>query len=156
LVAGHRQEWGGARLASHGECRSEDADADLPAVLCPGERRRRGALDRGEPRGTDALFSASTSTYKIAFDSGVPAKATFTDVSPTATSVTTLDPILTTDRYTGRTFISQLLLGCSAAVYTDDDAKSFQNSEGCGPGAAEDHQTLGAGPLPRRCPRPRR
>ena len=99
------------------------------------------------PRGTDALFSASTSTYKIAFDNGVPAKATFTDVSPTATSVETLDPILTTDRYTGRTFISQLLLGCSLTAFTDDDAKSFQNSEGCGPGAAEDHQTLGAGPL---------
>lgn len=41
------------------------------------------------PRGTDALFSASTSTYKVAFDNGVPAKATFTDVSPTATSVET-------------------------------------------------------------------
>ncbi len=84
------------------------------------------------PRGTDALFSASTSTYKIVFDNGVPAKATFTDVSPPATSVTTLDPILTTDRYTGRTFISQLLLACSAAVFTDDDAKSFQNSEVAG------------------------
>jgi len=102
------------------------------------------------PKTGDALFSASENTFKVHWDDRVkPAKATFTDVTQPLTGITTLDPIIATDRHTGRTFISQLALACSIAVYTDDGGKTFNNSEGCGPGAAEDHQTLGAGPLPK-------
>jgi hypothetical protein len=101
-----------------------------------------------DPKGTSAIFSASTSTYKVTFNDKVrPASASFTDISPAATSIETLDPIVSTDKATGRTFVSQLLLGCSIAQYTDDGGKTFHPSEGCGPGAAEDHQTLTAGPL---------
>ncbi len=56
------------------------------------------------------------------------------------------DPILDTDPDTGRTFTSQLLLGCSQAGYTDDDARTFSLSQGCGPGSEFDHQTVGFGP----------
>lgn len=101
-----------------------------------------------DPKGTSAIFSASTSTYKVAFDDkGSPAKATFTNISPLATSIETLDPIVSTDKTTGRTFVSQLILGCSIAQYTDDGGTTFHPSEGCGPGSAEDHQTITAGPL---------
>jgi hypothetical protein len=56
------------------------------------------------------------------------------------------DPILRTDEDTGRTFTSQLLLACSQGGFTDDDAKSFTLSQGCGIGSAFDHQTVGFGP----------
>lgn len=56
------------------------------------------------------------------------------------------DPILRTDPDTGRTFTSQLLLACSQGGFTDDDAKSFTLSQGCGIGSAFDHQTVGFGP----------
>jgi hypothetical protein len=55
------------------------------------------------------------------------------------------DPILETDPDTGRTFTSQLLLACSQGGYTDDDGRTFQLSEGCGPASAFDHQTVGFG-----------
>jgi len=102
------------------------------------------------PKTGDALFSAAENTFKVHWDDRVkPAKATFTDVTQLLTGVSTLDPIVATDRHTGRTFVSQLALGCSVADYTDDGGKTFKPSQGCGLGTAEDHQTLGAGPLPK-------
>src|SRR5207247_3021274 len=68
------------------------------------------------------------------------------------TSTTILDPILFTDRYTGRTFVSQLAGACSRAAYTDaaspfNDGDQWVPSQGCGVPAGIDHQTFGGGPL---------
>lgn len=59
------------------------------------------------------------------------------------------DPILFTDRETGRTFVSQLEGGTKQNTmdYTDDDGESFQQSVGSGINSGVDHQTLGGGPF---------
>jgi hypothetical protein len=62
------------------------------------------------------------------------------------------DPILETDPDTGRTFTSQLLLACSQGGFTDDDGRTFELSQGCGPGSAFDHQTVGFGPYVKGSP----
>jgi PKD domain-containing protein len=59
------------------------------------------------------------------------------------------DPILYTDKATGRTFVSQLEgltpLGSTTDV-TDDDGSHFMPSEGSGLPSCVDHQTFGGGP----------
>ena len=117
------------------------------------------ANNAGEPSiGTNfktnaSLYQAYLSTYKVSFDDTVsPAKATWTDVSATATngcpggSTKSLDPILTTDHKTGRTFESQLTGVDSLTCYTDDDGKTWHSSTGGGIPSGVDHQTLGGGP----------
>jgi hypothetical protein len=95
------------------------------------------------PKTDKVFYQSNTKTLRVDFG---PATPTWTDVTePTAT--TTLDPILYTDRTTGRTFSSQLLAACSKASYTDDDGKSYTPSQGCGVGTAFDHQTIGGGPF---------
>lgn len=60
------------------------------------------------------LFQALLETLRVTFDDAAdPPAATWEDVSPGTTSITTLDPILHTDAVTGRTFVSQLLPPCS-------------------------------------------
>src|SRR3954449_7727210 len=73
--------------------------------------------DAGEPSigynpKTDAtLFQAHTTTAKVtAYKRG--GQAPWTDVTE-PTAIPSLDPILWTDRDTGRTITSQLLLACS-------------------------------------------
>ena len=60
------------------------------------------------------------------------------------------DPILYTDRETGRTFFTQLVgltpLG-STTEFTDDDGRTFSVSEGSGLPSGIDHQTIGGGPF---------
>jgi hypothetical protein len=58
------------------------------------------------------------------------------------------DPILYTDKDTGRTFISQLQFGTTTATldYTDNDGATFQPSTGAGLTSGIDHQTIGGGP----------
>ena len=68
------------------------------------------------------------------------------DITPPF-SPRTLDTILATDPHTGRTFVSYLALACSVMAYTDDGGESWEQSTGCGPGSAIDHQSVGAGPL---------
>jgi hypothetical protein len=99
------------------------------------------------------MYQSSLSTYKVAFDDSVsPAKATWTDVSATATngcpqgSTISLDPILFTDHATGRTFESQLTGQDSATCYTDDDGTTWNPSTGGGIPSGVDHQTIGGGP----------
>src|SRR4051794_8843369 len=106
--------------------------------------------DAGEPSlgynpKTDAtLFQAYTTTAKVtAYKRG--GQATWTDVTE-PTAITSLDPILWTDRDTGRTITSQLLLACSKAVTSDDDGATWLPSQGCGVGTGIDHQTIGGGP----------
>lgn len=94
------------------------------------------------PKTDSTFFQAGLTTAKVDF---APATPTWTDVTE-PTAATGLDPILYTDRATGRTFSSQLLLACSKASFTDDDGASWLPSQGCGVGTAVDHQTLGGGP----------
>src|SRR3954463_10778476 len=106
--------------------------------------------DAGEPSigynpMTDAtLFQAYTTTAKVSGFEG-DRKAEWEDVTE-PTAVTSLDPILWTDRDTGRSISSQLLLACSKAMVTDNDGASWTPSTGCGIGTGIDHQTIGGGP----------
>ena len=56
-----------------------------------------------------------------------------------------LDPIGWVDRDTGRSFTSQLNGACSFTGFSDDDGRTWIPSEGCGPPAGPDHQTIGGG-----------
>src|SRR5947208_532098 len=107
--------------------------------------------DAGEPSigynpKTDAtLFQAYTTTARVTGFDGL-GHAKWEDVTE-PTAVTSLDPILWTDRDTGRSISSQLLLACSKAMVTDDDGNSWTPSSGCGVGTGIDHQTIGGGPF---------
>ena len=59
------------------------------------------------------------------------------------------DPILYTDKNTGRTLVSQLQFGTTTSTidYTDNDGATFQPSQGSGIASGFDHQTLGGGPF---------
>ena len=60
------------------------------------------------------------------------------------------DPILFTDKTTGRTFVSQLeglTPAGSTTDITDDDGDHFSPSEGSGLPSCVDHQTFGGGPF---------
>ena len=60
------------------------------------------------------------------------------------------DPILYTDKLTGRTFVSQLeglTPAGSTTDFTDDDGDHFMPSEGSGLPSCIDHQTFGGGPF---------
>ncbi len=112
----------------------------------------KGANDAGEPSigsswaSGNAMYQAGLRTHRVSFDGSTPPQATWTDVSSTLTSATTLDPILFTDHNTNRTFVSQLDLACSLVAFTDNDGASWtQNPVGCGIGALADHQTVGGG-----------
>ncbi|HXD33524.1 MAG TPA: Calx-beta domain-containing protein [Pyrinomonadaceae bacterium] len=99
------------------------------------------------------IYQANTTTLRVEWDDcPSPAASTWTTKTPPNTSTTTLDPILFTDRVTGRTFVSQLAGGCSRAAYTDtaapfSDGDTWVPSQGCGTPAGVDHQTFGGGPL---------
>src|SRR6266852_2345737 len=99
------------------------------------------------------MYQASTVTLRVEFnDCPSPAATTWTTKTPPNTSTTTLDPILFSDRVTGRSFVSQLAGGCSRAAYTDtaapfNDGDTWVPSQGCGVPAGVDHQTFGGGPL---------
>src|SRR3954447_13495184 len=106
--------------------------------------------DAGEPSigynpKTDAtLFQAYTTTAKVTGFDGA-GHATWADVTEPP-APTPVDPIRWTDRDTGRSISSQLLLACSKAMVTDDDGASSTPSTGCGAGTGIDHQTIGGGP----------
>lgn len=95
--------------------------------------------------GRDAVYyAAGLTALRLGWDD--KGKIHQTPVTPPF-SPNTLDTILATDPHTSRTFISYLALACSIMAYTDDGGESWQQSEGCGPGAAVDHQSVGVGPL---------
>jgi hypothetical protein len=95
------------------------------------------------PKTDKVMFQAGTTTARVDFSQAPP---TWTDVTE-PTAIATFDPILYTDRDTGRTFSSQLLLACSKMSFTDDDGGSWTPSQGCGVGTGVDHQTVGGGPF---------
>jgi hypothetical protein len=108
------------------------------------------AADAGEPSiGADwnsgkIIFQAGLETDRITIN-GVT--ATWEKVSPTTSSVATLDPIMFTDSTTGRVFVSQLAGACSLSSFSDNDGTSFTPVAGCGVPAGIDHQTIGGGPF---------
>lgn len=91
------------------------------------------------------MYQSGLQTLQVDFSTTPP---TWKDVSTTLTSTASLDPILFTDRTTGRTFVSQLAGACSLMAFTDNDGASWTpNPIGCGLAAAADHQTVGGGPF---------
>jgi hypothetical protein len=98
---------------------------------------------------TDAvMFQASTQTSEVHWNDSfsVPVASWTPHQSLITSQTTTADPILATDPATGRTFVSQLLLACSGASFSDDDGKTWQPSTGCPAPHGADHQTVGFGP----------
>lgn len=94
--------------------------------------------------GTDAL--------RIRFDdASSPARDTWTKTPLNLAATTRVlgDPILYTDRDTGRTLVSQLLGGTkqSTTDVTDDDGATYRPTVGAGLNSGVDHQTLGGGPF---------
>jgi PKD repeat protein len=75
--------------------------------------------------------------------------AQWTDVSPSIASTTTLDPILVTDRSTGRTFISNFTGGPTLLfASTDDDGATWNQATIAPPTGGADHESIGVGPYP--------
>jgi Fibronectin type III domain len=94
------------------------------------------------------MFIAGLQTLRVTFDdSASPATATWEDRSFLLTSLDTLDPILYTDRDTGRTIISQLAGTNSLSALTDDDGQTWIPNEGGPLTSGVDHQTIGGGPF---------
>lgn len=90
-----------------------------------------------------AMYTGSLTETRLSWDdTTAPATMTTKVVNP-PTNRTSFDPIGVVDPDTGRTFVSQLLLACSAMSYSDNAGDSWQVTEGCGPGALLDHQTVG-------------
>jgi hypothetical protein len=99
-----------------------------------------------------SFYQASLSTYRARFDdTTTPATVSWTNVSASAAdgcpqgSTTSLDPILYTDRSTGRVFESQLSGVDSLTCYSDDEGATWHPSQGGGIPSGVDHQTLGGG-----------
>ena len=108
------------------------------------------ALSGGEPSiGYDpirdaVMFGADTHETRMVFDA--LGNVTQKEVSAPS-AIFTLDSITSTDRTTGRTFDSQLMLACSLMSYSDDAGASWSPSTGCGQNTLLDHQTVGGGPF---------
>lgn len=96
---------------------------------------------------TKVMFIAGLQTVRMSFnDCPSPAVSTWEDVS-VPFHLTSLDPILETDRVTGRTLSSQLLGKTSLLGVSDDLGESWLPSTGAGINSGVDHQTIGHGPF---------
>jgi hypothetical protein len=113
------------------------ANADSAGEPSIGVNWRTGAV----------MYQSYLSTYRILFsDTTVPATASWTERSA-PTALFSLDPILFTDRQTGRTFESQLAGKTSLMAFTDNDGLNWTPSQGSGINSGVDHQTVGGGPF---------
>jgi len=102
------------------------------------------------------MFVASLQTLRVSFDDcASPAKTKWEDVTAPINSITTLDPILESDKdgY-GRTFVSQLGPKTSFLAFTDNDGgtdgqalSDWTPSQGAPINPGVDHQTIGVGPF---------
>jgi hypothetical protein len=106
-----------------------------------------GSTNAGEPSlGVNGktgamMYQAGTSTMKVVVDAA--GNATWTDVTP-PTSIINLDPILATDRVTGRTFAGGLDGECSILAYSDNDGGSWTPMGNACAGVI-DHESIGSG-----------
>jgi len=105
-----------------------------------------------DPKAGVALYQSGLKTMRMRWDA--KGRLTSENVASDLTSQETFDPIVFTDPQTHRTFVSQLYLACSFLAFTDDAGESWTPSEGCGPGALLDHQTVGGGPYRREAAPP--
>ena len=121
------------------------------------------------PVSQHAMFLAGLQTLQVTFPENIDPKGSipeagpgnWKDVSYVWTKTRSLDPILFTDRHTGRTFVSQLnsesagpaLIGLNSLLaYTDDDGATWTPAQINPPDGSNDHQTVGAGPYPASVP----
>lgn len=113
-----------------------------------------GALGQGaaEPSlGVDlatgvVLAQNFATTVRADFDdSTLPASVSWRDVTP-PNSIINVDPMLATDRATGRTFAGGLDGECSIMSFTDDNGATWTPMGNACASPAFDHQTIGAGP----------
>ena len=94
------------------------------------------------------MYQAGLTTLRVSFnDCTSPATAKWEDASFITTSLVSLDAILFTDRFTNRTFVSQLTGQDSLAAFTDDDGTTWIPSQGGGIPSGVDHETVGGGPF---------
>ena len=90
-------------------------------------------------------------TLRLTLDESTsPAVQTWENKSGTLNSLTTSDPILVSDRDTGRVFAQQLIVGegNSLSEFSDDDGETWTPGGGGGIRSGADHQSLGVGPYP--------
>ncbi|MCA1815015.1 MAG: exo-alpha-sialidase, partial [Acidobacteria bacterium] len=101
------------------------------------------------------MFFGGLSPYavRVGFDdSSSPARVTWERTLLTTNTLPRAqggDPILVTDKDTGRTFVSQLQAETTTSTMdvTDDDGASYKPAAGFGIASGIDHQTLGVGPF---------
>jgi hypothetical protein len=91
-----------------------------------------------------AMVIANTTPYIVSFNTSGHT-ATWTPSLGITTRYTTLDPILWSERETGRTIVSQLAGTTSLMDVSVDGGESWQPAQGGGPSGV-DHQTVGGGP----------
>ncbi|MDT7572049.1 MAG: hypothetical protein QOE05_2223 [Actinomycetota bacterium] len=91
-----------------------------------------------------AMVIANTTPYIVSFNTARHS-ATWTPSLGITTQYTTLDPILWSERETGRTIVSQLAGTTSLMDVSEDGGESWQPAQGGGPSGV-DHQTVGGGP----------
>ncbi|MFN2476737.1 MAG: hypothetical protein ABR526_10415 [Chthoniobacterales bacterium] len=100
----------------------------------------------GHPEG-HAMFQADLQTLRVTFNGC--AKSSWVN-DPPATSAQDFDPILFTDRITGRTIVHLLTFAANPVAgessVSDTDGAPWIPSKGSGIGSGVDHQTVGAGP----------
>jgi hypothetical protein len=92
-----------------------------------------------------ALYGSGLKVKRLAWGNGTGASMTVTDVTPTTSSITTLDAITAVDPYSNRAFSTQLAGACSFAAFSDDAGANWNPAAACGP--LLDHETIGGGPF---------
>lgn len=126
-------------------------DAGEPSLGVNGKSQK---IFDGTPNGGTVNYFGGFLPYmlRVTFDdSSWPATATWEQAPLFMATLPRVfgDPILFTDRETGRTFVSQemgLTPAGSTMEWTDDDGRTFTPSEGSGAPSGIDHQTVGGGP----------
>lgn len=99
------------------------------------------------PATNATMFLMTTTTAHVTWDdTQSPPVATWRDRSFVLTGTTTLDPILWTDRTTGRTFVAQLAGEASLVAFTDDDGETWTPTQPPTAAPHFDHETIGGGP----------
>lgn len=120
-----------------------------------GVNRRTEKVFDGKPNGGTVNYFGGFLPYMLSatFDDRTsPATVTWKQVPLVLANAPRAfgDPILFTDRDTGRTFVSQelgLTPGGSTMEFTDNDDSPFTPSTGSGAPSGVDHQTVGGGPF---------
>ena len=156
-----------------GEAGSGDPDQpDAPAAVIDPEAARYSLYVSPPEMGNDAgeptlgynpatkrsMFISYVNALRVTYPENTePAlpescAATWENKSGTVTTLNSLDPILTTDQSTGRTFNSQLAGANSLFEFSDDDGESWMVGQVGLPNGGADHQGVVAGPYPESFP----